>query len=123
MYLKNYLKQYKDQKIKLFVDMDGVIADYIFGNAKDYDKKRPLKDSIKKLEEISKMPNIELFIFSATRYNEGLEQKQWWLDTYAPFFKKDNRIIISREANDMIESSILKANYLFEFLGSINISK
>ena len=115
MYLKNYLKQYKDQKIKLFVDMDGVIADYIFGNAKDYDKKRPLKDSIKKLEEISKMPNIELFIFSATRYNEGLEQKQWWLDTYAPFFKKDNRIIISREANDMIESSILKANYLKDY--------
>ena len=115
MYLKNYLKQYKDQKIKLFVDMDGVIADYIFGNAKDYDKKRPLKDSIKKLEEISKMPNIELFIFSATRYNEGLEQKQWWLDTYAPFFKKDNRIIISREANDMIETSILKANYLKDY--------
>ena len=43
MYLKNYLKQYKDQKIKLFVDMDGVIADYIFGNAKDYDKKNLLK--------------------------------------------------------------------------------
>ena len=115
MYFKEYLEQYKDKKIKIFVDMDGVIVDYIVGDAKDYDKKRPLYDSIKKLEEVSKMPNVELFIFSATRYTEGYEQKQWWLDTYAPFFKKENRIIISREANGMTESSVLKSNYLKEY--------
>lgn len=112
MYLKDYLEQYKDKKIKLFVDMDGVIADYIFGSAEDYDKKRPLYDSIKKLEEISKMSNVELYIFSATRYSIGFKQKQWWLDNYAPFFKKENRIIISREENNMTDSSILKAQYL-----------
>ncbi len=112
MYLKNYLRQYKNKKIKLLVDMDGVIADYEFGSAKDYDKKRPLKASIRKLEKISEMPNVELYIFSATRKSEGIEQKHWWLDTYAPFFKKENRIIISREANNMEESASLKANYL-----------
>ena len=69
MYLKDYLKQFGNRKIKLFVDMDGVIADYIFGSAQDYDKKRPLYDSIIKLEEVSKMPNVELFIFSV--YNGG----------------------------------------------------
>ena len=115
MYLKEYLKQYNDKKIKLFVDMDGVIADYIFKAPQDYDKKRPLYDSIKKLEEISKMPNIELYVFSATRKTEGYEQKQWWLDQYAPFFKKENRIIISREANDMEESASLKAKYLKDY--------
>lgn len=115
MYLKNYLKQFKNQKVKLFVDMDGVIADYVFDCAKDYDKKRPLFQSIDKLEKISKMKNVELFIFSATRKSEGLEQKQWWLDQYAPFFKKENRIIISREDNDMIESSVLKAEYLKKY--------
>ena len=92
--------------------MDGVIADYIFGSAQDYDQKRPLYDSIKKLEKISKMSNVELYILSATRYTEGIEQKKWWLDQFAPFFKKENRIIISREANSMIESAVLKANYL-----------
>ena len=112
MYIKEYLKQYKNKKIKLFVDMDGVIVDYIVGSAEDYDKKRPLYDSIKKLEEINKMSNVELFIFSATRYSKGFEQKQWWLDEYAPFFKKENRIIISREDNDMEKSAVLKANYL-----------
>ena len=112
MFLKEFLRQYENKKIKLFVDMDGVIVDYDFGKPKDYDKKRPLYDSIKKLEEISKMPNVELYILSVTRKNEGFEQKQYWLDAYAPFFKKDNRIIISREANNMTETSILKANYL-----------
>ena len=112
MYLKEYLNGYKDKKIKLFVDMDGVIADYEFGAAKEYDKKRPLYDSIKKLEEISKMDNIKLYIFSATRYSKGLEEKNWWLDKYAPFFEKENRIIISREAFSMEKSAILKAKYL-----------
>lgn len=115
MYLKEYLKQFNDKKIKLFVDMDGVVADYDVGSPKDYDKKRPLYDSIDKLEEISKMPNVELYIFSATRYSSGFEQKNWWLDTYAPFFKKENRIIISREDNNMTASSILKAEYLKNF--------
>lgn len=112
MYIKDYLKQFKDKKIKLLVDMDGVIADYNFGCAKDYDKKRPLFDNIKKLKIVSKMLNVDLFIFSATRYNIGFEQKQWWLDKYAPFFKSENRIIISREANNMEESALLKAKYL-----------
>ncbi len=123
MYLKEYLEQFGDKKIKLFVDMDGVVADYIFGSAQDYDKKRPLYDNIDKLEIVSEMPNVEMFIFSATRYSSGFAQKHWWLDTYAPFFKKENRIIISREDNEMRDSSILKAEYLanYERDGSILI--
>ena len=115
MYLKNYLSQFNDKKIRIFVDMDGVIADYIFDAPNDYHKKRPLYDSIKKLEEISRQDNIELFIFSSSRYNEGIEQKNKWLDEYAPFFKKENRIILSREANDMIKSSVLKANFFTNY--------
>lgn len=115
MYLKEYLEQFKDKKIKLFVDMDGVVADYIFGDAKDYDKKRPLYDNIDKLEEISKMENVELLILSTTRYSTGYDQKNWWLDNYAPFFKKENRIILSREDNEMRDSSILKAEYLANY--------
>lgn len=40
MYLKDYLNQYGDKKIKLFVDMDGVIADYIFGSAQELAEKK-----------------------------------------------------------------------------------
>ena len=50
------LSKYK--KIRLYVDMDGVIADYVVGEAKDYDKKRALKTTIKQLEELSNLNEI-----------------------------------------------------------------
>ena len=37
------------------------------------------------------------------------------MDTYASFFKKENRIIISREDNGMRDSSLLKAEYLANY--------
>ncbi len=112
MYIEDFLEQYKDKKVKMFVDMDGVIADFDFGNNGDYDKKRPLYSSIEKLERISKKDNIDLYIFSATRMNKGYDEKQYWLDKYAPFFKKENRVIISREKHDFVETATLKANYM-----------
>lgn len=112
MYIDDVLEQYKDKKIKMFVDMDGVIADYEVGLARDYDKKRPLKTNIKKLKEISENPNIEMNILSVTRYDRGFEEKNIWLDMFAPFFEKKNRNILSRESNEFEKSSILKANFV-----------
>jgi len=112
MYLKDYLSKIDSKKIKVYVDMDGVIADYEVGNAAEFDKKRPLKSTISKLEEISKMKNIELYILSISRMDEGVNQKQTWLDINAPFFKKENRVIISRESNNFASSSNLKSDYL-----------
>ena len=112
MYLENFLEKYNDKKVKMFVDMDGVIADFNFGEARNFDKKRPLYSSISKLENISKKDNVDLYIFSATRMNKGYDEKQYWLDKYAPFFKKENRVIISREKHDFLESSELKADYM-----------
>ena len=95
--------------------MDGVIADYIFGEAKNYDKKRPLYDNIDKLKMVSEIYNIEYFILSVTKQISGIEEKNAWLDSYVPFFKKENRIIISEEGNSITKSSILKAMYLKEY--------
>ena len=92
MYLEKFLDQYNDKKVKMFVDMDGVIADFNFGEARNFDKKRPLYSSINKLENISKKENVDLYIFSATRMKKGYDEKQYWLDKYAPFFKKENRL-------------------------------
>ena len=111
MYLLEYLNKFKDKKIRIYVDMDGVIADYDVGKAKDYDKKRPLITSINKLEEISKLDNVELFILSITRETIGRDEKNKWLDQYAPFFKRDNRIIISREENNYLKSKLLKNRF------------
>ena len=109
MYFKEILEEYKEKNIKIYVDMDGVIADYDVGKACGYDKKRPLYTSISKLEEISKKDNITLYILSITRKDEGIEQKNFWLDKYAAFFKKENRVIISKESNEGFSSKELKA--------------
>ena len=112
MYLKDYLNQFEGKKIKLFVDMDGVIVDYVVGSTDDFDKRRPLYTSLSKLEEVYEEGNIDLYILSITRMNKGLQEKNIWLDNYAPMFKKENRVIISREANDFKSSAELKAEYM-----------
>lgn len=112
MYLKEYLKKFENKKIKMYVDMDGVIADYEVGIPHGFDKKRPLISNISKLEKISKMENVELYILSITRMDEGYNEKNIWLDQHASFFKKENRVIISRESNNFISSPDLKSDFL-----------
>ena len=112
MYIKDFFEKYKNDRIKLFVDMDGVIADYDVGKPSNYDEKRPLFSNISKLDEISKEGNIELYILSVCRMTEGIEQKNCWLDKYAPFFKKENRVILDRESNNFKHSKDLKVDYI-----------
>lgn len=112
MFFRNFIEGINSERLKIFVDMDGVIADYIVGEARNYDKKRPLLTTIKQLEEISNKENIELYILSISRSDVGVEEKNKWLDIYAPFFKKENRIIISRESNNMEKSYKLKCDFM-----------
>ena len=112
MYITDYIKRFKDKRIKIYVDMDGVIADFDVGNPSEYDKKRPLLSNIAILREISKKENIEMFILSITRMTIGREEKNRWLDKYVEFIKPENRYIISREENNFIPSKILKSRFM-----------
>jgi len=111
MYLKEILNSYGDKKIKMYIDMDGVIADYDVGKPGNFDKKRPLYTSIDKLKEISFMDNISLHILSVTRKDIGIYEKNIWLDKYMPFIDKNNRFILSKEKESK-SSSELKVNFL-----------
>jgi len=112
MYIIDYFEKLKDEKIKLYVDMDGVIADYDVGVAYEYDRKRPLYSNIEKLEIISKMNNVDINILSISRTAVGIEEKNAWLDQFAPFFEKGRRNIISRELNNMRLSTELKLDFV-----------
>lgn len=112
MYFEKCIEDFGNKKIKIFVDMDGVIADYQVGIPYDYDKKRPLHCNLQKLENVSKLDNVELHILSVSRMDEGVAQKNEWLDKYAPFFKYENRIIIPRESNDFKPSTELKSEFV-----------
>ena len=112
MYITDYIKQFKNKRIKIYVDMDGVIADFDVGNASEYDKKRPLLTNIEALREVSKNKNVEMFILSITRMTIGREEKNRWLDKYVEFIKVENRFIISREEHNFMPSKALKKKFI-----------
>lgn len=101
-----------EKELVIFVDMDGVIASYDVGKPLDFLNKRPLMENIRKIEKVGELPNVELHILSICKKDFQIEEKNIWLDKYAPFFKKEHRMIISKEKVNGVTSPELKANYL-----------
>ncbi len=113
MHFYNLIKELSsDKEIILFVDMDGVIASYDVGKPLDFLHKRPLMTRIKELEEVSKLLNVDIRILSICKKDYQIEEKNIWLDKYAPYFKKENRVIISKETVTNTTSPEIKTNYL-----------
>lgn len=115
MYFYNLIKKY-NEPLNIFVDMDGVIADYDFGHNLDFKSKRPIKTNIKTLKKISELENINLYILSICKENSQINEKNEWLDKNAPYFKKENRIILSKDDKKNKSSKDLKYEYLKKFL-------
>lgn len=116
MYFYELIKeQAKNEEVVIFVDMDGVIASYNFGKPLDFKTKRPLKTNIGTLEKISTLKNVELYILSVCKKDFQIKDKNDWLDKYAPFFKKENRIVLSKETITNTSSSNMKLQFLKDF--------
>ncbi|MGE5455800.1 MAG: hypothetical protein ACM3O4_01660 [Ignavibacteriales bacterium] len=124
MYFANKIKDLiGNNKAAIFVDMDGVIADFEFLAPLEFRNKRPLTTNINTLKEVSLLENVELYILSVCRKDFEIEDKNYWLDNHAPFFKKENRIIISKESFPNLSSSKLKGNFLRTSIEKINDRK
>lgn len=121
MYFNSLIEEkYKNEDIIMFVDMDGVIADFNPIGDYDYRNKRPLKNNIKVFEKISRLKNVELRILSICHTPEDINDKNNWLDENASFFEKDKRIIIAREQHNNTLSKDLKYNFIEEFMKTCN---
>lgn len=104
MYLLDVLKDFVNDKkidsLAIFVDMDGVIADYRFGEGNNiknnvqgtYLKKRPIYTTINNLKKINDEEGFDVYILSSCFFKEQADEKDEWLDKYADFIKKENRI-------------------------------
>lgn len=104
MYLLNVLKDFVNDKkidsLAIFVDMDGVIADYRFGEGDNirnnvkgtYLKKRPIYTTINNLKKINDEEKFNIYILSSCFFKEQEDEKNKWLDKYVNFIKKENRI-------------------------------
>ncbi len=124
--IKEIKTRAKSQKVKVYFDMDGTLAEY---DAEDKEKilsnqaglyltKRPLKSIINVADKLAKIDNIEICIASNCHFKEQKEEKLLWLEKYTPFIKKENINIIV--FNDMIfskeEKDFLKANLIISNL-------
>ena len=113
MHFFELIKKLAEEKdIMLFVDMDGVIAAYDVGNPYDFLHKRPLRQNIENIRKVGELKNVELYILSICRQPGQIEEKNIWLDINAPFFKKENRNIISREIEGWRASKDIKVEFL-----------
>lgn len=120
----------KGVKVNIFVDMDGVVADYdmldfkLHGDEKDvYLYKRPIKTVINILAKISTLDNVNIYILSVARYKKQINGKIIWINKNMPFINNKNINIISREESNFAEPSVIKTKYLSEKLeeNTINI--
>lgn len=108
MYLLEEIKkiiQTNSKKIIIFVDMDGVVADYRFGEGENiknnkpglYLNKRPIYTTINNLKKINDEINCEMCILSSCLYKEQAKEKDLWLTKHMSFIKQENRIFILSE--------------------------
>ena len=95
-------------KVALFVDMDGTIAEYIVfrdgfitNETKEvFLNSKPIKIVIEKLQELSKLENLDIYILTLSKSRIIEEEKKEWLQRYTPFIKESNYIIITKETGD-----------------------
>ena len=124
--IKEIKTKAKSQKVKVYFDMDGTLAEYdaedkekiLSNQAGVYLTKRPLKPIIYVADKLARIDNIEICIASNCHFKEQKEEKLLWLEKYTPFIKKENINIIV--FNDMIfskeEKDFLKANLIISNL-------
>ena len=115
MHFLDVIKNLNLDHVDIFFDMDGVIACYDIGKPYGFLDKRPLVSNIDTIYEISKLDNVSVYILSICRTDSQIDEKNKWLDKFAPFFMKDNRNILSKETFPNTSSKDLKANFLKNF--------
>lgn len=98
----------ENEKIAIFVDMDGTIAEYPVyqeenvakAMEEEYSKIEPVNYIINILKELSKIENIDLYILTLSKTIQISEEKIKWLKKYVNFIQEKNWIIITKELGE-----------------------
>ena len=98
----------ENEKIAIFVDMDGTIAEYPVyqeenvakAMEEEYSKIEPVNYIINILKELSKIENIDLYILTLSKTIQISEEKIKWLKKYVDFIQEKNWIIITKELGE-----------------------
>lgn len=120
----------ENEKIAIFVDMDGTIAVYNVYQDESVSKKmedeylkvEPVNYVINVLEQLDKLENVDIYILTLSRTLKITEQKKEWLRKNLPFVKENNWIIITKEINEYSKENrdIVKAEKMNEKCNEYN---
>ena len=120
----------ENEKIAIFVDMDGTIAVYNVYQDESVSKKmedeylkvEPVNYVINVLEQLDKLENVDIYILTLSRTLKITEQQKEWLRKNLPFVKENNWIIITKEINEYSKENrdIVKAEKMNEKCNAYN---
>lgn len=108
IFRKSKRNKKENEKIAIFVDMDGTIAEYPVyqeenvakAMEEEYSKIEPVNYIINILKELSKIENIDLYILTLSKTIQISEEKIKWLKKYVNFIQEKNWIIITKELGE-----------------------
>ena len=93
----------RPQKLNIYVDMDGVLADFKaqenaverFTSEKGFFQKlRPFERNVNAVRFLNQLKNVNIFILSASPNRKADKDKKIWLSKYLPELESDQIIII-----------------------------
>ena len=98
----------KNEKVAMFIDMDGTIVEYTVykeGELTTSTKGKflngePIQVVINNLRRINEILNIDLYILTLSKSHIIVEEKKQWLKKYVDFIDEKNWIIINKEAGE-----------------------
>ena len=129
-YFYNKIKEMaENKKVDIYVDMDGVVADYDLLNFESvktspdaYLNKRPITTVINIIRNLSKLDNVTIYILSVAKQENQINGKLVWLSENMNFIPKSQINIIPRDTNGWTKASILKKEFLKSNYEKDNIS-
>lgn len=116
----------ENEKVAMFIDMDGTIVEYTVyreGEISTDTKGKflngePIGIVIDNLKRINEIKNIDLYILTLSKSSIIVEEKREWLKKYVSFIDEKNWIIINKEANEYNKENrdYIKSNKIQERL-------
>lgn len=120
----------QNERVAMFVDMDGTITVYDVypesdvnkNMADNYQMLEPVNYVIDVLKKINEIPNVDVYILTLSRDRSITEEKKIWLNKYVNFIDEDKWIIVTKELGEYNKENrdIIKAEKMKEKLDKYN---